>query len=164
MARNPLADPPPITLMGKRMDGFLDPLPNYSFYVEIDDVIEGSFMSCDGISLTREVTTLREGGLNDWVHYLPGQVSYGKLTLKNGITTSDKLWKWFLEGNATGKVKRTKVAVIQMKPYTTSDVWRYEMSNAFLESWTGPSLSASGGETAVQSVSIVFSKLEIKEG
>ena len=62
-----------------------DPAPAYLFYVSISGLIVGLFTSCDGISVKREVEEVKEGGLNDQVHVLPGPIKAGRITLKRGV-------------------------------------------------------------------------------
>src|SRR5574341_666204 len=54
-----------------------------------------AFAECDGLEMTMEVKTIREGGNNDKQIRFAGPVNYGQLTLKRGMTASFDLWDWF---------------------------------------------------------------------
>jgi phage tail-like protein len=54
-----------------------------------------SFAECDGLEMTMEVKTIREGGNNAAQVRLFGAVTYGTLTLKRGMTSNFDLWDWF---------------------------------------------------------------------
>ena len=56
---------------------------------------EGRFSEIDGLDMSNEVKTMREGGNNLNQIHLVGPVTYGQLTLKRGMTTNLELWKWF---------------------------------------------------------------------
>jgi phage tail-like protein len=53
------------------------------------------FWECDGLEMTLEPKTIREGGNNARPIHLVGPVSYGQLTLRRGMTTDFGLWDWF---------------------------------------------------------------------
>jgi phage tail-like protein len=54
-----------------------------------------SFAECDGLEMTMDVKTIREGGNNAAQVRLYGAVNYGTLTLKRGMTANFDLWDWF---------------------------------------------------------------------
>jgi len=164
-----------------------DPLLGFSFFIEIDDKVEAGFIACAGLSVRREVMTYQEGGINDYVHTLPGRVSYGNITLKRGIAFSDKLWKWFASGFAfnvasisqseaaisenRGNRNRAiadaeplyrKLSIYQCVPYTIKVARRYHLEYAFPVAWTGPDLNTSSSEVAVESIEIAFRKFTVE--
>ena len=55
----------------------------------------GQFSDVEGLDMSNEVKTVREGGNNLSQIHLVGPVTYGQLTLKRGMTTNLDLWKWF---------------------------------------------------------------------
>ena len=68
-----------------------DPYRNFNFLVEIQGIIQASFMDCGGLEATTEVVEYREGGDNTTVRKLPGKTSYSDITLKWGLTSSAEL-------------------------------------------------------------------------
>ena len=72
---------------------------NFAVEIEVDGVspkvCNASFAECDGLDMTMEVKTIREGGNNGRQIRLTGPVSYGQLTLKRGMTETFDLWDWF---------------------------------------------------------------------
>ena len=79
----------------------LYPFTALNFAVEIEvpgvstQACSAAFAECDGLDMTLDVKTIREGGNNTAQIRLPGAVSYGTLTLKRGMTPNFDLWKWF---------------------------------------------------------------------
>ncbi|MDX6477375.1 MAG: hypothetical protein QOH95_2886, partial [Gaiellaceae bacterium] len=73
----------------------------FNFAVEIDvhgvsgQVCNGAFAECDGLELTHELKTIREGGNNRAQIRLSGPASFGTVTLKRGMTPNFNLWQWF---------------------------------------------------------------------
>ena len=67
------------------------PFTSFNFAVEINrgedghPLVNAAFAECDGLEMTMEVKTIREGGANDRQIRLNGMVAYGQLTLKRGI-------------------------------------------------------------------------------
>jgi hypothetical protein len=80
------------------MTNLVDPLPAYSFYLEVNGVWEAGFTACTGLRVKRETQIYKEGGVNDYVHTLPGRISYSNITLKQGMAFSNKLWLWYING------------------------------------------------------------------
>ena len=93
-----------------------DPAPAYLFYVELAGIIVGAFSECSGLSVKRDVETVKEGGVNDYVHKLPGRMTYSNITLKRGLTISRQLWSWMKHGQYGTKVRRINFSIIQGAP------------------------------------------------
>jgi len=81
-----------------------DPAPAWKFYVDILGVIVGEFTSVSGLSVSRDVQKIAEGGTNDFQHVLPGKLSHGDVTLSRGITYGRQLWDWFTVGSLDGQI------------------------------------------------------------
>ncbi len=68
------------------------PFTAFNFHVEItvegiaEQVCDAEFSECDGLEMTLEPKTIREGGRNSGPVHMTGPVSYGQLTLKRGMT------------------------------------------------------------------------------
>lgn len=94
----------------------LDPAPSYLFFVELSGIIVGLFTKCSGISVERETDKIKEGGVNDFVHHLPGRLKQSTITLKRGLSISRALWDWFQQGRYDFEVKRINFSIIQGAP------------------------------------------------
>lgn len=79
------------------------PFTTFNFKIKIvlpgsdRELCEAAFSECDGIEMTLQPKTIREGGNNGRQIHLAGPVSYGQLTLKRGMTSNFELWTWFDE-------------------------------------------------------------------
>ena len=100
------------------------PLTTFNFHVQLtitnarslgisSPVCESEFSECDGLEMTMEPKTVREGGNNTEYIRLVGPVTYGNLTLKRGMTSNQDLWKWFTTsaGN-TGRGTRASGVIL----------------------------------------------------
>lgn len=146
------------TSVTARPDGLVDPVPGYAYQVLLDNVLQAAFTSVSGLSVTRDVELLREGGLNDGVHWLHSGFSFGKITLERGIAHSHGLWDWFVIGAEDANVAKKSVVIEQLVPYTQKVARRYELEGAIATSWTGPRLAAGGTDVAVETLEIAFSR------
>jgi phage tail-like protein len=79
----------------------LRPFTAFNFAVEIEvpgvatRICSAAFSECDGLEMTMEVKTIREGGANGRQIRLAGPVNYSSLILRRGMTPSFDLWDWF---------------------------------------------------------------------
>src|SRR5438093_758847 len=76
------------------------PFVAFNFAVEInldgasDTLCSASFSECDGLDVTMEVKTIREGGNNGQQFRMAGPRTYGQVTMKRGMTANFDLWDW----------------------------------------------------------------------
>lgn len=133
-----------------------DPAPAFKFYVELEGITVGEFTECAGLSIEREVETYAEGGVNNFVHVLPGKTGgKGKITLKRGVSTSEALWDWYQEGLHEAQPKLTNMSVLLSN--TKGDVVRrWDFVNAIPVKWVGPQLNTSSTDYAVETLEIAL--------
>ncbi len=150
-----------------------DPSPTYLFYVEISGLIVALFTGVSGIGVTRQIETVREGGLNDAVHSLPGPIEFNRITFKRGLTISKELWDWFQYGIYDFQVKRLNLSIIQgasgqsvMSLIPGSDsygvVKRWNVINAYPSSWKLSDLNVSDtNSVAIETLEIVHEGISV---
>ncbi|HXF62543.1 MAG TPA: phage tail protein [Caldilineaceae bacterium] len=143
--------------------GPLDPAPEFRYYVEIDGLVEGSFIECSGLRMQREVLEVKEGGVNDYTHKLPGRTTYGQITLSKGIMFSTKLWQWYEEGMKDGHVKKRPVTITQFSSYFNLAARWYHIEDAFPESWSVSSLRTDSSTFAVETLVLTFKTLKVEK-
>src|SRR5205814_2960950 len=77
------------------------PFTAFNFAVEIrvegvaEQICDAAFSECDGLEMTMDVKTIREGGNNGKEIRLTGGFKYGQVTMKRGMTATFDLWDWF---------------------------------------------------------------------
>ena len=145
-----------------------DPAPSYLFTVTVNGYAVALFTECEGISLTRQVEEVYEGGMNDQVHTFPGPMSAGKVHLKRGLSLSAELWDWFNEGKYNCRVKRTSVSVVQGAPGmnvlgdSPGIIKYWSLEGAFPISWRVSTLNtANTSEVAIESLEIACEAISL---
>lgn len=137
------------------------PVPAFNFKVEIvrDDgaspLAQSAFSECDGLEVSQEVKTLREGGNPGRVYRLPGPIAFGQLTLKRGVTKGIDLWQWFSDSMAKPSL-RANVTVTTLMQDGTTEWGCFKLSRCLPIKVKAPSLNAKDGVIAVEEVQIAY--------
>jgi phage tail-like protein len=139
-----------------------DPLLDFRFHVEIDGLLFAGFTEVSGLSVEIETETYQEGGVNHAVHQLPKSVKYQNIVLKQGILSSDQMWKW-IQDVMNGKIKKRNGRIILMNHYGIT-AWYWEFSQAYPVKWTGTDLKAKGGEIFVETLELSHQGIEKTAG
>jgi phage tail-like protein len=155
----PAQTPPAAAANGAAPGTFVDPFRAYNFKLEIQGVTEGHFTSCSGLEVEVQPIRYREGGASQVVHVIPGQVSYGDVTLRYGLTASAELWQWMLSA-VRGTVERRNISVLMLDSGGTTEVVRWNLTNAWPSKWRGAPLDALNREVAIESLTLVFETLQ----
>jgi phage tail-like protein len=137
----------------------VDPLRAFRFTVEVPGIGQGSFTSVSGIGVQVEAIKYREGGGDVTPRFIPGQVDYSEITFKYGLTTGDRMWDWLMAG-ANGQVDRRDISIIMKDPTGADEVLRWNCLRAWATRWEGGVLDAMSKELAIESMTIVYEKLE----
>jgi phage tail-like protein len=136
-----------------------DPYRSYNFKVSVQGVGDGHFTECSGLAVRVQSIPYREAGGGSVIHRLPGQIEYGEITLRYGLTNSKELWQWFLSA-VEGKVNRRSVSIIMLADDGTTEVLRWDLRNAWVTEWRGALLDALGREAAIESMTLVCEELK----
>jgi phage tail-like protein len=120
------------------------------------------FSECDGLEMTMEPKTVREGGNNTQQIHLVGPVSYGNLTLKRGMTRNLDLWKWF--SLATGNIHRGTKAdgEILMRDGARRGTVSFTLKDCLPLKIKAPALNAKDGILAIEELQIAYSSFTVK--
>ncbi len=139
----------------------VDPVVKFRFSVKIKDAVVGWFTDCSGLTIERETVQHPEGGINDYVHQLPGRVKQTRVTLKRGLA-DNALWTWFEKGLYDGKVERNNVSIILYNS-DLSKKKQWDLENAYPVKWTGPDFQSDSNQAAVESLEIVHHGLKMRD-
>ncbi len=145
------------------------PFSTFNFKVELsisgDPVIlcSAAFSECGGLEMTMEPKTIREGGNNNQPIHLIGPVSYGKLSLKRGMTDTFHLWEWFERVLMPGEGGvRADGLVVMMAPDGVTEQVSFELSGCLPVRMRAPGLNAKEGLLAIEEMEIAYEMLRIK--
>ena len=145
------------------------PFINFNFSIEIkvegvadDDLVcKAQFSECDGLELTMDVKTIREGGGNNREIHLAGPISYSELTLRRGMTADLHLWQWF---NAVVKDPslRSDATIVMFGADGETVQATFTLSRCLPLKLKAPSLSAGEGGIAVEEFQLGYEHFTIE--
>jgi phage tail-like protein len=128
------------------------PYASFRFRVEIEGIIVAQVSEVTGLQSETETEPYEEGGVNDFVHQLPGRTKYQRITLKRGITDMEDLWRWRRDV-VNGMIRRKNGSVILLDS-TGEEKWRWNFTGAFPVKWSGPDLRADSATVAFESIEL----------
>jgi phage tail-like protein len=121
-----------------------------------------AFSECDGLEMTLEPKTIREGGRNTGPVHLAGGISYGQLTLKRGMTNSFDLWNWFEKMSQDGQTGYRTSAVITMYGAKQSQQQAvFKLTGCLPLKLKAPALNAKEGLIAIEEMQIAYESLTL---
>jgi len=144
------------------------PFTAFNFEVEInvpgvttDRLCAAAFSECDGLEMTMEIKTIREGGNNNAQIRMLGPMSYGQITLKRGMTDSFDLWDWFNKlvqapSVALRESLRGEVTVVLNAADGVTERARFALSRCLPVKLKAPSLNAKDGMIAIEEMQLVY--------
>jgi phage tail-like protein len=144
-----------------------NPFNAFNFSVEItkpDDsarLCEAAFSECDGLEMTMEVKTIREGGNNARQVRMAGPAAYGQLTLKRGMTSSFDLWGWF-QDTIEDPGLRADAEVVILAADGRSARARFLLSRCLPVKLKAPPLNARDGIVAIEELQLAYESLVLR--
>ena len=138
-----------------------EPIAGFSFAIQVGSEIKGWFTECSGLTVEREVKAQQEGGVNDFVHQLPGRLKHTNVTLKHGLA-GNELWDWFQKGMYDGKVERRPVSIILYNA-DRKQKRTWDLRAAYPVKWTGPTFNSANNDVAVESLELVHHGLTMND-
>jgi phage tail-like protein len=135
-----------------------------TFLVEIDGDVLGRFWEVQGLQVEVEVEEYQEGGVNGFVHQLPGRMSWPHLILKRGVTYDNSLLEWFQASTGTGFAKENKVAretfAVTLISPGGQRLRGWNFHDAIPIRWTGPSFATDKDEVPTEELEVVHHGFE----
>jgi phage tail-like protein len=149
------------------------PFTAFNFAVEIEVqgigpmLCNAAFSECDGLDMSMEVKTIREGGNNGRQIRMAGPVSYGNVTLKRGMTSSFDLWEWFdaVVHSPPGELRagmRGEVKVV-IKSADQQDRVTFLLERCLPVKLKAPALNAKDGMVAVEELQLAYESLTVRK-
>jgi phage tail-like protein len=130
------------------------------FYIFIGSEAQALFTELSGLQVETEVYEYAEGGNNGFVHQLPGRTRVGRITLKQGMTTTNTLFLWYMDIAYGKKVDRRNVSVAFYNEAGT-ELRRWNFINAYPVRWVGPQLEAGTAATAIETLELAHDGLQL---
>jgi phage tail-like protein len=123
----------------------------------------GVFKGLTGLEMNFEVQEYREGGNNDYVHRLPGRITYPNLVLFWGLVNDDALLQWFVQTQSQAQRQDITLTLTASTSDLSQNVRKFAFTDAFPVRWSGPQLNGavSNPETWGESLEIAHSGLKL---
>ena len=144
------------------------PFTAFNFAVEIKvdgvamQVVDAAFSECDGLEMTMDVKTIREGGNNGRQIRLTGPMTFGQVTMKRGMTANLELWDWF-NLMLTDQSLRADAEVVIFAADGSTERARFLLSRCVPVKLKSPPLNAKDGAVAIEELQIAYEKLTLKK-
>ena len=142
------------------------PFSAFNFSVEITPgpesppLCHAAFAECDGLEMSMDVKTIREGGNNGVQIKLAGPVTYGQLTLRRGMTSSFDLWEWFERVVYDPRVRASAVVVLYAADRTTKRA-TWTLQRCVPVKIKAPALNARDGVVAIEEMQLGYESLRL---
>ena len=143
------------------------PFVSFNFSVEITKAGDSirmcgaAFSECDGLEMTMEVKTIKEGGNNGQLVRLTGPISYGQLTLKRGMTANFDLWNWF-NAVVADPALRANAEVVLLAADGTTERARFLLRRCVPVKLKAPPMNAKDGTIAIEELQLAYESLSHK--
>ncbi len=145
----------------------------FNFAVEINvpgvapRLCRAAFAECEGLGLTMQARTIREGGNPGREIHLPGALSYGQVTLKRGMTASFDLWDWVdamlkADQKGLGNELRSDAEVVLLAADGKTERARFLLRRCLPVLLKAPTLNAKDGAVAIEELQLVYESLVLK--
>lgn len=135
--------------------------------------MDTSFQEVSGITVTMGTETIAEGGVNRYVHKVPGRTTYEDLVLKRGLLTQGShlaIWcQETLMGNLNEPIKPKTVVVSLLDASQRSQheskakpimIWRF--TNAYPVKWEVSGFDAKVSQLMVESITLTYSYFNLQ--
>jgi len=144
------------------------PFTAFNFGVEIrvpglqGELCSAAFSECDGLEMTMDIKTIKEGGNNATLVRFPGMLGYGSLTLKRGMTASFDLWDWF-SAVVRDPTIRADGEVVIFAPDRQTERARFVLGRCLPTKLKAPALNAKDGMVAIEELQLAYETMVLKK-
>lgn len=140
-----------------------DPLRNFRFRVEIDNVTRAGFSEVSGLEATTEAVDYREGTDAPHVRKLSGLSKFSNVTLKAGLAVGAgalELFRWHSDV-ASGQLanNRRQVAIV-IQDEAGADQARFVVSEAWPVKYVASALNAKSNEVIIEALELANEGIE----
>ncbi len=127
----------------------------------VNPVCDAAFSECTGLDMSMEPKPIANSGNNLRQTYRIAPVTYGRLTLRRGMTENLHIWHWFQAAAVPG-ANRTASGQITMMNADGQPTVIFTLDECLPVRVAGPSLNAQTGQVALEELQLVYQRLQIK--
>lgn len=146
----------------------MQPFTAFNFLVVITvgeeaPLCECGFSAVDGLELSVDSTTIREGGDNGRQIHLGGSVNTGTLSLKRGMTQSFDLWTWFerVQDDRERHLRAT-IRVVMLAADRTTPQASFVLDRCLPTKLRVPGLDAATGQLAIEELTVAYETMRLE--
>ena len=123
---------------------------------------EGAFSDCDGLEMTMDVKTIRQGGDNARQIRLAGPASFGQITLKRGKTEGFDLFNWINQTIADPGLRAdVQIVVFANATNHSKESASYHLERCLPVKFKAPALNAREGIVAIEELQLAYETLRL---
>jgi phage tail-like protein len=143
------------------------PFISFNFAVEINvpgvstRICSAAFSDCDGLDMSMDVKTIREGGNNGRQIRLTGPTNFGVLTLKRGMTSNFDLWDWMTRLQTQPSL-RADAEVVMFAADGQTERARFILTRCVPAKIKAPAFNAKDGGVAIEEFQLAYESLTLK--
>jgi phage tail-like protein len=144
------------------------PYSVFNYLVNLDDgteaTVEGGFSEVSGLNAEVTIAEYRNGNAKtNYVTKIPAITKAGDVTLKRGVIGVDNIYKWLelvRKGDVTAK-RNVQIKLVGENPTDTEPKVTWKLIGAMPIKWTGPTLTAKGGnDVAIEELVLAVEHIE----
>jgi phage tail-like protein len=130
-----------------------EPALGLRFTVTIDGYgTLGNWAKCEGLTVEFDVHEYSEGGLNTFVHRLPGRAKYQNIKLTRPLDSASGTVAGWISGVGS-KFGRETAQIAVLDP-TGTEVASWSLADVVPVRWTGPTLDIDSSKVATESLEL----------
>jgi phage tail-like protein len=139
-----------------------DALIGSRFAIDVDGVGMAYFESASGFSNeteTVEQKVVTSKGVSV-IRKIPGQLTWGPLTLTRGVTSDLEMWKWrklVIDGKIDDARRNCSLVMFD---HGGQEVVRYNFEKCWPSKWTGPDVKADDSSAVIETLEIQYEFME----
>ena len=132
------------------------------FAIEFQGQVTGAFRECSGLGSENEVVEAKMSSMDGRpvVKKIPGNLKWGNITLKQGITDDMDMWKWrkMVEDGKVAEARKN--GSIVLLSHAGVEIARWNFVNAWPSKINGPSVNATSNEVAIEELELAHEGYE----
>jgi phage tail-like protein len=142
------------------------PPPAFAFAVAIagsqsqgQTAIDAAFQTVSGIDPKVEIEEVQEGGVNSYVHQLPGVTKHSNLVLKRGyVTQSSTLAQWAEQtvGSTLGSAIQTQVLIVSLLGPSGQPLVTWTFDNAWPVKWEVGAFDSKSNDVLTETLEVAY--------
>lgn len=153
---------PPLHVFRFQVDIQVEPITDSSEESARKFICGGAFSECTGLEATMEPKVINEGGRNYGPAQRAGQVTFGTVILKRGMTMNRNIYEWFKLLTSDGQYAERPAVLIHMKDHAGDTKLTWSLANALPIKFKAADLNAKGTDVGVEELHLAHEGLSLE--